>query len=51
MATVRAGVVGVADVNGPIGGPGKMPLVDKNSGGTWAAVWFIAAVVVLFFVL
>lgn len=51
MASVRAGVVGVAEVNGPMANPGPSPLWDPQTGGTWAAIWFVIAFVVLFFVL
>lgn len=52
MASVRAGVMTDIDVNGPIGGGSPTgPLWDPKSGATWALIWFLAAIIILFFVL
>ena len=51
MASVKIGVQSGVDVNGPIGGAPTPPLWDPKSGGMWAFVLFIAAIIVLFFVL
>lgn len=52
MASVRAGVVTAAEVNGPInGGGGGGGLWDVGSAGTWAFIWFVAAIILLFVVL
>lgn len=50
MATVKAGVVSGVEVNGPSMVPdGKV--WDLQSGGTWALIWFMIAVVALFVIL
>lgn len=44
----RVGILTEADVNGPMptgGGPG---LLDFSMGSTWALVFFLIAVVILF---
>ena len=51
MASVKIGVQTGVDVNGPIGGAPVQPLWDPKSGGVWALAWFVAAIIVLFFVL
>lgn len=51
MASVSAGVVGAAAVNGPLNDGSNTKLWDTNSGGTWAFVWFIVAIILLFAVL
>ena len=52
MASVRAGVVGAAEVNGPMNnGTQTGPMWDTQSGATWALFWFVVAIIVLFFVL
>lgn len=51
MASVRAGVVSAVEVNGPIANPSSGSLFDKNSAGTWAMVWFIVSIIMLFIVL
>lgn len=51
MPTARAGVVGQVDINGPIATGAPMNLFDPSAGSFWAMVWFIAAIIVLFFVL
>jgi len=51
MASVRAGVVGVAEVNGPAANPTGGSLWDLQSGSTWAAILFVVAIIVLFVVL
>lgn len=50
MASVNAGVVTAVEVNGPIANP-AVSLWDPSSGGTWAAIWFVVAIIILFFVL
>jgi hypothetical protein len=50
MASVQVGVVTAAQVNGPIANP-QTKLVDPSSGGFWAGVWFVVALVLLFIVL
>ena len=51
MATVQAGVVTAAEVNGPInGGPVGMRFSLK-SASTWAVIWFAIALFMLFVVL
>jgi hypothetical protein len=50
MATVKAGVVTALEVNGPVNNP-TTKLADPGSGGFWAAVWFVVAIVLLFVVL
>jgi hypothetical protein len=47
---VQAGVVTGIEVNGPSANP-TTKLWDPQSGGTWAVIWFLIAVVVLFVVL
>jgi hypothetical protein len=51
MASVKAGVVTAAEVNGPINMGNPTKLWDLNSGGTWSFIWFVIAVIVLFVVL
>lgn len=48
--SVNAGVVTAAQVNGPLANP-QTQLWDPSSGGFWSAVWFVVAVLVLFFIL
>ena len=51
MPTARAGVVGQVDINGPIATGQPMKLLDPSAGSFWAVAFFLAAVIVLFFVL
>lgn len=52
MASVRAGVVSGVEVNGPINnGTQTGPLWDPQSSGTWAGIWFVVAIILLFVVL
>lgn len=51
MATAKVGVMTGIDVNGPIGGAPRGSLWDTKSSGVWAVGWFVAAIIVLFFVL
>ena len=50
MSSVRAGVVSGVEVNGPMYNP-PTKVWDTQSGGTWALILFVIAVVVLFVVL
>lgn len=51
MASVRAGVVSAVEVNGPIANPQQGPLFNPQQGSTWSAIWFVVAIITLFFVL
>jgi len=51
MASVKAGVVSAVEVNGPINSTPQTNLWDPKSGGTWAAIWFVVAVIILFVIL
>lgn len=50
---IRAGVVSAVEVQGPLAnnGSGSTSLVDPHSPSTWAVVLFVAAIVLLFFIL
>ena len=50
MASAKVGVVTAAEVNGPIS-MNVGPLLDPSSASFWACVWFLVALVLLFFVL
>lgn len=45
---VRAGVVSEAEVNGPMNVGQGTNFLDTSSPATWAAVWFLIAVLFLF---
>lgn len=48
----HAGIVTAAEVNGPMGTPGSSyslaDLLHPKSGATWALIWFIVALLLLF---
>ena len=52
MAVARAGVVTAVEVNGPLNSSGSAgPMFDFGNGSTWALLWFIFAVIILFVIL
>lgn len=54
MASVKAGVVTAVDVNSSAVMSGQSvggKLADPGAASTWALIWFVVAIVILFFVL
>lgn len=49
MAAIKAGIVTESELEGPMNvGTDNNSLFDLSSPGTWAAIWFLVAVVLLF---
>lgn len=50
MATIKAGLVGEAELEGPmnVGNDNNGSLFDLSSPSTWAFIWFCVALLLLF---
>lgn len=49
MAVLKAGIVTESELEGPMNiGTDNNNLFDLSSPSTWAVIWFLAAVVLLF---
>jgi len=53
MSSLRAGVVSAVEVQGPLAnnGSGSNALLDPAAASTWAVILFLAATVILFFII